>query len=134
VPEQTFFRFYLLANPDVATLLYAMAGWSLVGLFFWRWQRGRFSEGMRYLFVLPAVLALAGTAAILNHDYFFRLGVLQTGENNIPLFRAAGETSDHKLADLPSGTIVTWGKHDRGFVRISYPVAGWVPESSLREL
>ena len=135
VPEKLFFQLFLLGNRDVAIFIFALGFWSLFGLIFWRWIRGiPMGPYMKGLFAIPFLLWTAGAILFINHEYLFRFGVLDTVNEGIPLFKSAGEPSEKKLVDLPPGTIVTWGQTSSGFVQISYPVVGWVPESDLRRL
>lgn len=135
LPRKLFFKLYLLINRDGIVLLSCLVIWSVCGFGLWRWIRRRpFNNAIRGFFALPVLMGCLAAGAAVNHEYLFRYGVLDGSEKGIPLFRSAGDEATKKLIDLPAGTIVAWEPGEKGFVKISYPVVGWVEERDLRRL
>jgi hypothetical protein len=129
VTDHTFFQIFLLGTPSLALVIFCIGFWSFLTLILWHWYHWPGFHA-KSLFAIPVVLLLLSFSLRYSHDHLFQYGVLGNGDE-VPLYRAAGDPVEKKLADLPAGTIVTWGKSEHGFIEISYPVVGWVPEKAL---
>jgi hypothetical protein len=134
------FQLWLLLNQDITTWLIALAFWAFLGRLLWRWLRKYSPADSSSSWVLAGtsiICLVLAIVATVNRRYLTHVGVL-IGDGGIPLYRTppqgANPDPELKLADLPSGTIVTLGPQKEEFLQITQPVSGWIPLMNIKEV
>ena len=138
------FRAYLIINRTWQLWFGAIGFWLAVAatqLLLTRRHALRLAPAVTLYLIAIIFFATAG-AGWANCHYFSHYAVLAGSKPvGVPLLRnpaAAGSADDNteanKLADLPSGVVVTIGESQKGVTRILSPISGWVANDSFKSL
>jgi hypothetical protein len=133
------FRLRILFGENTLTFLLAAGFWALILVVLMRLVRfpGSKVRTLKPVFLAIAAVAWSLAAAGIAQRYLLptQYGVLDNEKGAIAVFRLPEQKADEKLVDLPSGTIVSVGHSENdGFVKIVYPVSGWVQTAEVQQI